>query len=280
MLKALSASGTTGSGEVTKDKRRRVKPSGELGEKVVEGRSAAVDGLKEVEERARLAVLHGEEDTSKMVARLVKGIWLGYYKEEMDAIKADTYAEEEDEEEAEAVGVVDGLDGVSHQTVLDNQGDDVVLPEGGSEKALREIGLRIKDLESGLARERENSKALLSLLKRKMPRYKGLKELEEVIECTEELQSRVNTLAMKDNELRVARENLSASEATAEHLQIALPAKDMEFWEMQRRCNDLNERAVRLKAEPSDILDLARINDPNKLKMTKTCITFALSFVW
>ncbi|KAF6166348.1 hypothetical protein GIB67_015894 [Kingdonia uniflora] len=67
MLKVLSAFSTTGSGKVAKDKRRRVEPSGESGEKVVEGRSAAVDDLKEVEERARLVVLNGEEDTRKMV---------------------------------------------------------------------------------------------------------------------------------------------------------------------------------------------------------------------
>ncbi|KAF6162751.1 hypothetical protein GIB67_029020 [Kingdonia uniflora] len=159
MLKALPASGTSGSGEVVKDKRRRVEPFGESGEKVEEGRSAMVDDLKEVEEWTRLVVLYGEEDASKMVAHLAKGIWLGieeekirqlrashavaigqlevetmanfdemveecdrlrhylmlkgYFEDEVDAIKADTYAEEEDEEEAEAVGIVDDLDGIS-----------------------------------------------------------------------------------------------------------------------------------------------------------------------
>ncbi|KAF6150829.1 hypothetical protein GIB67_020912 [Kingdonia uniflora] len=195
--KVMPASGTTGSGEVTKDKRRKVEPSRESREKVVEGQSAVVDDLKEVVERARLAVLHGEEDTSKMVARLVKGIWLGieeekselkkvetkanlgemveerdrlghhlmlkgYSEEGVDAIKVNTYVEEENEEETEAVGIVDGLDGVSYQTVLDNQRDDVDLPKGGSEKAIREMSLRIKDLESGLTRERKTFKALLS----------------------------------------------------------------------------------------------------------------------
>ncbi|KAF6152976.1 hypothetical protein GIB67_021581 [Kingdonia uniflora] len=81
----------------------------------------------------------------------------GYSREEVDAIKADTYVEEEDEE-AEVLGVVDG---VSPQTVLDNQGDDVELPEGGSEKVVREMNLRINDLESELAMERETSKAML-----------------------------------------------------------------------------------------------------------------------
>ncbi|KAF6150597.1 hypothetical protein GIB67_022209 [Kingdonia uniflora] len=197
MLKALPASSTTGSGEVAKDKRRRVEPSGKSGEKVTKGRSASADDLKEVGERTRLAVLQGEEDTNKMVARLVKGIWLGlevekselkkvetkanldemvkkrdrlghhlmlkgFFEEEVDAIKANTYVEEEDEGVANVVGVTDGLDGVSRQTVLANQWDDVELPEGGSDKAVREMSLKINDLESGLARERKTSKVLLS----------------------------------------------------------------------------------------------------------------------
>ncbi|KAF6135792.1 hypothetical protein GIB67_028648 [Kingdonia uniflora] len=182
-------------------------------EKVAKEQSATVDDLKEVEERARLAVLHREEDTSKMVAHLIKGIWLGiaeekselkkanvklekelarswadalkevrqlkashavaiglgrhlilkgYSEEEVDAIKVDTYVEVEDKEEAEAVGIADDLDGISRQTVLDNQGDDINVPEGGSEKTVSEMSLKINDLESGLARERETFNALLS----------------------------------------------------------------------------------------------------------------------
>ncbi|KAF6136820.1 hypothetical protein GIB67_030105 [Kingdonia uniflora] len=252
-------------GEVAKEKRRRAKSSGE---KVAEVRPAVVNDLREVEERARLAALHGEEDTSKTVACHMKGIWLGIEEEkselmkanseleielarakteamkevrqlkasqvvaisqlQVDTIKADTYVEEEDEEEAEAVGVVDGLDGVSRQTVLDSQGDDVELPEGCSEKVVREMSLRINDLESGLARKRETSKALLSAIELERMRQKWVE---------------------KDNELRVARENLSTSEAVAKHLQTTLPTKDMEFREIQQRCDDLNERVARLKAE-------------------------------
>ncbi|KAF6151068.1 hypothetical protein GIB67_042403 [Kingdonia uniflora] len=211
--KALPAFGTTMSGEVAQGKRKRVEPLGGSEEKVAKERSALVDDLKEVEERARLAILQGNKDTSQMIARLVKGIWLGieeqeselkkakselekilarakadalkevkqlraahaaaidklqveinanlyemneerdrlgchlmlkgYSQEEVDVIKADTYAEEE-EEEAEVLGVVDGLDGVSPQTVV------------------REMSLTINDLESGLARDRETLKALLS----------------------------------------------------------------------------------------------------------------------
>ncbi|KAF6141972.1 hypothetical protein GIB67_037940 [Kingdonia uniflora] len=146
--KALPASGTTGSGEVAEDKKRRIKPSGELGMKVAEGRSAAVDDLKEVDERAR-------------IARLIKGIWLDIEEERSELKKAnvelekelvrsrtdiwkeirqlkashavaDNYVDEEDEEEAETMGIMDGLDGVSCQTVFDNQRDDVELPGDSS----------------------------------------------------------------------------------------------------------------------------------------------------
>ncbi|KAF6169135.1 hypothetical protein GIB67_038632 [Kingdonia uniflora] len=148
--KALPASGTTVSGEVIQGKRRWVEPLGNSGEKVVEGQL-------QVEAKANLDETVEERDI------LGRHLMLkGYSQEEVDAIKADTYAEEE-EEEAEVLVVADGLDGVSPQTILDNQGDDVELPEGGSEKAVREMSLRINDQESGLSRERETSKSLLSV---------------------------------------------------------------------------------------------------------------------
>ncbi|KAF6137013.1 hypothetical protein GIB67_030777, partial [Kingdonia uniflora] len=271
------------------DKRKRQTSGEEVraktpGEKFIEGRSASMDDLKEVEERVKLAILQGKEDASQMVARLVKRIWLdieeqesalkkaknklekslaraktdtlkevkqlkvvhavvigqlqveakanfneiaeerdrlgrhlmlkGYSQEEVDAIKADTYAEEE-EEEAKVLGVVDGLDGVSPQMVLDNQGNDFELPEGGSEKVVRDMSLRINDQESKLVRERKTSKALLSV--------------------QTELQRIRQKFTGKDDEMRLARENLSASEAAAKHLQTTLPTMDMEFREMQRR---------------------------------------------
>ncbi|KAF6142758.1 hypothetical protein GIB67_018469 [Kingdonia uniflora] len=90
----------------------------------------------------------------------------GYSQEEVNAIKADTYVEEEEEEEV--LEVVDGQDGVYHQTVLDNQGDDVELPEGGSEK-VEGKDFRIK---------------------------KGLEDLSKATECTEILQCQVDSLAM------------------------------------------------------------------------------------
>ncbi|KAF6134807.1 hypothetical protein GIB67_002208 [Kingdonia uniflora] len=148
--KALPASGNTGSGEVATRKRRRVEPLGGS-EMVIEGRSASMDDLKEVEERARLLVF--SRGFGSVRDRLGRHLMLkGYSQEEVDVIKVDTYAEEE-EEEVEVLGVMDGLDGVSPQMALDNQGDNVELPEGWSEKVVRKMSLRINDLESGLARE-------------------------------------------------------------------------------------------------------------------------------
>ncbi|KAF6150348.1 hypothetical protein GIB67_034047 [Kingdonia uniflora] len=236
MLKALPTSGTTGSAEVTKDKRGRVKPAGESGEKVTEGRSAAMDDLKEVEERARLAVLHGEEDMSKMLKashavtigqlqvetkanldgmvkeldRLGCHLMLkGYSEEDMDTIKADTYAEEEDEEEAEAVGIVDGLDGISLQTVeLDSshsRKDDVLMCN-------REFAEQFdKMVEANEKIEDQYVKAYFKLVEVTQAvsdftlQVEGkdaeintvLKELAEVTEHTEKLQSRVDALAVK-----------------------------------------------------------------------------------
>ncbi|KAF6175192.1 hypothetical protein GIB67_022873 [Kingdonia uniflora] len=216
MLKRPSASGTTGSGEVKgKEKRRKIKPSGKLGEKVAEERPAAEDDLKEGEERVRLAALHGDEDMNKMlgveeekselkkakielekkIARAKADAFKdGYSEDEVDAIKADTYVEEGDDEEVEEVsaGVVNGLDGVSRQTVLDNQGDDTELLEGENEKAFER-------LKGQFEADFQNCRSELERLKKKM------------IE--------------KDNELKVAQEDLSASEAIAEHLEKVLKGK-------------------------------------------------------
>ncbi|KAF6142134.1 hypothetical protein GIB67_037052 [Kingdonia uniflora] len=82
MLKRPSASGTTRSGEAG-EKRRRVKPE-MLRLKVLDGRAVVEDDWKEVEENARLAALHGEEEMITMAARLMKGICLGVEEEMAD----------------------------------------------------------------------------------------------------------------------------------------------------------------------------------------------------
>ncbi|KAF6161754.1 hypothetical protein GIB67_013831 [Kingdonia uniflora] len=127
-------------------------------------------GIEEGKSKLKKMKSELEKDLARAKTEAMKEVRLGrhlmlkgYSAEEVDAIKTNTYVEEENNEEAKAVGVVDGLDGISRQTVLDNQGDDVDLPEGGSDKVVREMSLRINDLESRLARERDTSKALLSV---------------------------------------------------------------------------------------------------------------------
>ncbi|KAF6142815.1 hypothetical protein GIB67_002679 [Kingdonia uniflora] len=217
MLRCPSTSEATGSGEAVK--KRRVEPSEILGMKVVEDLPVMDDNLKEVEEKSRLAALHGEEEMRKMAVRLMKGICLrveevraelkrkkiefkrnvarlktdlvkegkgiealkalqvveinnlyakarinlkevvaerdrlgrhlvskGYSEHEVDAIKADTYVEEAEDEKIEhiTISVADGLDGVSSQTEL------------------KDIRLRIKYLEAELAKERKASVELQS----------------------------------------------------------------------------------------------------------------------
>ncbi|KAF6140224.1 hypothetical protein GIB67_000272 [Kingdonia uniflora] len=88
----------------------------------------------------------------------------GYSEDEVDAIRADTYVEEDEDEEAEdvVVSVVEGLDGVSPQTVRGSQGDYNKCPELENKKELKDICLRIKDLKVELAMERETTASLLS----------------------------------------------------------------------------------------------------------------------
>ncbi|KAF6134030.1 hypothetical protein GIB67_038321 [Kingdonia uniflora] len=64
--------------------------------------------------------------------------------------------------QVEAKATLDEMAEERDRLVLDNQGDDVELPEGRSEKVVKEMSLRINDLEFGLVREIETSKALLS----------------------------------------------------------------------------------------------------------------------
>ncbi|KAF6135454.1 hypothetical protein GIB67_015307 [Kingdonia uniflora] len=323
----MPASGATVSCEVAQGKRRRVEPLGGSGEKVAEVQSVSVDNLKEFEERAKLAILQGKEDTSQMVARLVKGIWLGieeqkselkkakseleknlaraktdtlkevkqlkvahtiainqlqveakanldemaeehdrlghylmlmgYSQEEVDAVKADTYAEEE-EEEAGLLGVVDGLDGVSPQTVLDNQGDDVELNEDGSEKVVKETSLRINDLKSGLATEIETSKALLSVQveEKDFGIKKGLEDLFEATKRAENLQRQVDALAKKGKQADMAQYRIQGLERTEELCQSDLNSCRIELERMRQKfigkddeCDGLNERVAQLKAE-------------------------------
>ncbi|KAF6159134.1 hypothetical protein GIB67_032751 [Kingdonia uniflora] len=79
MLKRGSTSGTTESGEVKGEaKKRRDDPPFQLTEvKASEDRLGEEDELKVVEDRAKLAVHNGEKKKSKIAALLMKGICLG-----------------------------------------------------------------------------------------------------------------------------------------------------------------------------------------------------------
>ncbi|KAF6172405.1 hypothetical protein GIB67_025910 [Kingdonia uniflora] len=152
---------------------------------------------------------------------------IGDSEEEVNVIKADTYAEEEDEEEAEAVGIMDGLDGVPARRCSTITG-----MTSSSQKAVREMSLRVIDLEFGLARERETSKTLLSIqaelqVKEKDAKInKGLKELAEVTEHAEKLQRRVDALAVKAREeLNVEIRRLRAQVVDLEAINLAESVK-------------------------------------------------------
>ncbi|KAF6175848.1 hypothetical protein GIB67_003336 [Kingdonia uniflora] len=182
-LKARLITGTNGSKQKETDGKRRVnlpKASGvdfvgvsesimsskltrtfPMKQMLKQDRPAVEDELKVMVEKVRLAAQNGEEEMSKMAARLMKGICLGvkeekaelrkrivelemnivnlekvvterdrlghhlksegYSEDEVNAIMADTYVEEEGDDEVEdaVVGVIDGLDGVSPQMIED-----------------------------------------------------------------------------------------------------------------------------------------------------------------
>ncbi|KAF6163831.1 hypothetical protein GIB67_016171 [Kingdonia uniflora] len=140
------------SDKVTKEK-RRVESSGE---KVAEVRPAAVDDLREVEERARLAALHGGEDTSKMVARLVKGIWIGIEEEKSELKKAKSKLEKDlAKVEANQYEMVEECDGLGRHLMLTGYSEEEVdaikantcVEEGEDEEA------EVVKLDSSRARE-------------------------------------------------------------------------------------------------------------------------------
>ncbi|KAF6154413.1 hypothetical protein GIB67_028305 [Kingdonia uniflora] len=330
--KALPASGTTlkkAKNELEKNL-ARAKTDALKEVKQLKAAHAVAIGQLQVEAKANL------DETTEKRDRLGRRLMLkGNSQEEIDAIKADTYAKEE-EEEAEVLRVVNGLDGVSPQTVLDNQGDNVELPEGGNEKVALDASRvhedhvlmcnrefveqfdRIK--EANEIWENQYVKAyfrleklnqVVSNLTRQVEKKdsgikNGLEDLSEATEHAKNLQRQVDALAVKgkqanmaqyrihalerteelcrsdlnicrielermrhkfigkDDELRVARENLSAWEVAAEHLQTALPAKDMEFREMQRKCDGLNERVARLKTGRDQAIARAKKTETRK----------------
>ncbi|KAF6147231.1 hypothetical protein GIB67_039361 [Kingdonia uniflora] len=235
---------------------------GELG--LSRKKRVKMDDLKEVEERAKLAILQGKEDTSQMATyavaisqlqleakdnldetaeecdRLGRHLMLkGYSQEEVDAIKANTYVEEE-EKEAGVLGVVDGLDGLSPQTVLDNQGDDVELPEEGSEKVELDASRVCEDhalmcnqkfVEQFDRMKETNENREDQLVKEKNSGIKKrLEDFSKATERTENLQRQADALAAMGKQADMAQYRIWALERT------------------ECRCDALNERVTHVIA--------------------------------
>ncbi|KAF6169789.1 hypothetical protein GIB67_034181 [Kingdonia uniflora] len=263
--KALPTSGTAVSGEVEQGKRRRVEPLGGSGEKVIEVRSASVDDLKEVEKRVRLAILQGKENTSQML-KAAHAMAIGQLQveakpnldetaEEHDRLGYHlmlTYAEEE-EKETEVLEVVDGLDGVSPQTVLDNQRDDVELQEGGSEKA-----------EFDASRVREDHVLMCN--------REFAKQFDRMKEANENWEDQyVGALAMKGKQADMAQYHIQALERTKELCRSDLNSCRIELERMRDKFigkddeyDGLNERVARLKAERDQAIARAKKAEARK----------------
>ncbi|KAF6163957.1 hypothetical protein GIB67_041205 [Kingdonia uniflora] len=244
LKKVLPASGTTVCGEVAPGKRRMVKLLGNSGEKIVKGRSASMDASKRSKKglgcsscqgdlaeyrRTGIRAEEGKERAGEKPgssqnrfperSQAAKGRHLmlkGYSQEEVDAIKADTYTEEE-EEEVEVLGFVDCLDGVSPQMVLENQRDDVEFPEGGSEM-VEEKDFRIK---------------------------RGLEDLSEATEHTENLQCQLNALDDKGHiqkgnaNLRECQHKLDAALIREKVLEGEIRAKELLLKRKEELLKDL-----------------------------------------
>ncbi|KAF6175770.1 hypothetical protein GIB67_035897 [Kingdonia uniflora] len=80
----------------------------------------------------------------------------------------------------------------------------------------------------------------------------------DLVNSRSELERLKKKLGDKDNELKRARDDLSASEVAVEQLNTDLPAKDFEFWMVQRKCDELNEKVAQLKTELAQANSCAR----------------------
>ncbi|KAF6156561.1 hypothetical protein GIB67_000026 [Kingdonia uniflora] len=141
----------------------------------------------------------------------------GYSEEEVEAIRADTYVEEEEVKD-DVVGVVDGLDGMSPQLVKDNQEDDDERPEVETEKGLKDIRLRIKDLPNIRYMFRE--KGLERIFRRKKIVIKVKEELLKKILDVEEQNKKIEVLRTQVVDLEVINraESAKADEKSVENI--------------------------------------------------------------
>ncbi|KAF6176789.1 hypothetical protein GIB67_016365 [Kingdonia uniflora] len=170
-------------------------------------------------------------------------------EDEVDAIRADTYIEEEEDEKNEdvAVGIVDGLDGVSPQMVSDNQGDDNEHPELENDKELKDIRLRIKYLEAELAMEMDLS----------VPVVFASRAAASFRDCTSTVE--LEAAYLRDDDARQCNQEFAEEfdimreaneDREGRHVKVHFKfVEDMEFRMAQRKCNELNERVAQLKTE-------------------------------
>ncbi|KAF6135855.1 hypothetical protein GIB67_028174 [Kingdonia uniflora] len=178
VAKALSTRSVTGTDEGTRQT---------SGDKVTEGQSVSGDDLKEVEERAKLAILQGKEDTNYMVAHLIKGIWLGIEEQESELKKVKSELEKNlARAKIDALKEVKQLKAAHTLAIGQLQEEvDVIKADTYAEEeveeaeVVKEMSLWNNDLESGLAREIETSKALLSAQTELQARF-------EIGACSEE----------------------------------------------------------------------------------------------
>ncbi|KAF6142443.1 hypothetical protein GIB67_039407, partial [Kingdonia uniflora] len=184
----------------------------------VERKESLLDEVAEKETKLKL-VLAGlslsrkkrVDSRSNKVARLVKGIWLSieeeksYSDEDVDAIKADTYTEKEDEEEAEAVGTVDGLDEQFNRMKEANKNR-----EDQYVKAYFKL-VEVTQAVSDLALQVEEKDAEIN---------KGLKELvEEMQQRCNDLNKRVAQLKAEVAQAIARAKNAKAGERLGGHVQ-------------------------------------------------------------
>ncbi|KAF6134362.1 hypothetical protein GIB67_005754 [Kingdonia uniflora] len=315
------------------------------GMKDVEDRPVIDDDLKEVEEKAKLAAPHGEEEMSKMAAHLMKGICLGveeeradlkgkkvelernvarlktnllmvgkrmealkalqvveinnlhtegrtnleevvakrdrlrrhlvskgYSEDEVDAIGADTYVEEEEDEKIKdvVVGVVDGLDGVSSQTATQTAVDlawQIKEKDAKIEKGLKELAAlkthpaKLKSQNDALmVKSREADKAHYFSLSSRIGELEG-----DVARIQGYVRKGVERLRESERKLDVVLSREQGLERTIRGKDILVQQKD----KMLQKILDVKELNREIKVLRAQVADLEAINRAESAKANK-----------
>ncbi|KAF6150823.1 hypothetical protein GIB67_020906 [Kingdonia uniflora] len=147
MLKCGSTSGTTGGGEVEGGAKRR----------------SEEDELKVVEDKAKPTVCNGEEEMSKMATRLMKGIRFGVEEEKAELLKGKAKLEKKVAHQ-KAILAKEGkqLEALKASQEVEINELTVEARKNVRKVEVKELRLRIKDLENELAKEKDASASLLS----------------------------------------------------------------------------------------------------------------------